>query len=160
MEGNDIMEATAPQSSIKTTLWYSETKFGEKTQIAFVQCIPTMTSPKEGIAWGALDDDEEHMAKGRRKAESKEIVILYTEQQYKKLKEIADSDKSYWFFVKYPESTKDQETDSLVMSVSASMDLAHNEIAIDDMLQDTMTLFTDSKLEETYGFPVQTPSGS
>lgn len=152
--------SVAPQSSIKTTLWYSATKYGEKTQIGYVQSIPTMTSPKEGISWGALDDDEEHMAKGRRKAESKEIVILYTEQQYKALKVIANSDSSYWFFIKYPESTKDQETDSLVMSVSASMDLAHNEIAIDDMLQDTMTLYTDSKVEESYGFPTQPSSGS
>ena len=144
---------TTPQTSTKTTLWYSETLIGEKKQIAYVQSIPVLQSPKEAITYGALDLEEEQQAKGRRKAETNEIVILYTEQQHKTLKVLADSDKSYYFFVKYPESTKDQEEDSLVMYFTGAIDLANNEIAIDDMLQDTMTIYRDSQVSESYGFP-------
>lgn len=143
----------APQSTINTTLWYSETLTGTKTQIANVQSIPQLKTVKDGISWGALDDDEEHMAKGRRPAETKEMTVLYTEQQHKTLKALADSDKSYYFFVKLPDSTVDQESDSLVFYFSASIDLANAEIAIDDMLQDTLTLYVDSNVLESYGFP-------
>lgn len=146
--------AGTPQVSTLTTLWYADTKEGERTQVAYVQSIPQLQSPKEAITYGALDLEEEQQAKGRRKAETNEIVILYTEAQHKKLKELADSNKSYFWFVKYPEATKDQEKDSLVMSFTGAVDLANNEIAIDDMLQDTLTIYRDSQVTESYGFPV------
>ena len=142
-----------PQTSTKTTLWIAETKEGEKKQIAYVQSIGALKSAKEAITYGALDLDEEQQAKGRRKAETNEIVILYTEEQHKELKKYSDSDKSYYIYVKYPESTKSQEEDSLVMSFTGSIDLVGNEIAIDDMLQDTLTIYRDSEVTESYGFP-------
>ncbi len=144
---------STPQTSTLTTLWYSETLTGDKKQVAYVQSIPALQSPKEAITYGALDLAEEQQAKGRRKAETNEIVILYTEEQHKTLKTLADSDKSYFWFVKYPESTKSVETAPLVMYFTGAVDLANSEIAIDDMLQDTLTIYRDSQVTECYGFP-------
>ena len=39
------------------------------------------------------------------------------------------------------------------MSFTGSIDLVGNEIAIDDMLQDTLTIYRDSEVTESYGFP-------
>lgn len=142
-----------PQTSTLTTLWYADTLEGERKQVAYVQSIPALQSPKEAITYGALDLAEEQQAKGRRKAETNEIVVLYTEEQHKALKALADSDKSYYWFVKYPDSTKGTEKDALVMYFTGAVDLANNEIAIDDMLQDTLTIYRDSQVTESYGFP-------
>ena len=39
------------------------------------------------------------------------------------------------------------------MYFTGAVDLANNEIAIDDMLQDTLTIYRDSQVTESYGFP-------
>lgn len=147
--------AKTPQVSTLTTLWYSTTKTGERTQVAYVQSIPALMEPKEAQTYNALDLASEMQAKGKRPSGTIEIEVLYTEAQHKSLKALADTDDSYYFFVKYPESTKDEETGSLVMTFSAQIDLGNGEIAIDDMLRDTITLYKNSDIEESYGFPTK-----
>lgn len=152
--------AKTPQVSTLTTLWYATSLYGEKTQIAYVQSIPQLQSAREAITYGALDLVEEQQAKGSRKAETNEIEILYTEQQHKTLKELADSDESYFFFVKYPDSTINEEADSLVMYFSGAVDLSNKEIEIDGMLSDTLTIYRDSAVSESYGFPTNSTGSS
>lgn len=146
---------TTPQVSTLTTLWYSTTKTGEKTQVAYVQSIPALIEPKEAQTYSALDLASEMQSKGKRPSGTIEIEVLYTEGQHKALKTLANTDNSYYFFVKYPDSTKGTEEEPLVMSFSAQIDLGNGEIAIDDMLKDTITLYKNSEVEESYGFPTE-----
>lgn len=142
-----------PQVSTLSTLWYSKTLTGEKTQIAYVQSIPEIRGAREAITYNALDLAEEQQAKGGRSAEQPSIEVLYTEQQHKKVKELADSDDSYYFFIKYPDSTKDQEAGALVLYFTAQIDLVNAAIEINDMLKDTITIYRNSNVLESYGFP-------
>ena len=84
-----------PKVSTLSTLWYADTKSGERTQVAFVQEIPALKSAKEPITYSALDLDEEQQAKGSRKAETLTIPLLFTEEQHDKLSALANSDKAF-----------------------------------------------------------------
>lgn len=148
------MATTTPQVSTLTTLWYASEKTGEKTQIAYVQSIPALKEPKEAQTYNALDLESERQAKGKRPAGTIDIEVLYTEAQHKSVKALSDTDNSYYFFVKYPASTIGEESDSLVMTFSAQVDLGNSAIEIDGMLSDTITLYKNSEVEESYGFPV------
>lgn len=148
--------ANTPQTGRLTTLWYSRTKTGEKTQIANVQGIPSMREPRETVTYDALDYESERQAKGGRKASTRNINVLYTEQQHKTLRGISDSDENYFFFIKYADSTKDQEDGALVMTFEAQIDLSNDEIpAGDEMYQDVLTFYVSSEVTESYGFPTE-----
>ena len=142
-----------PRTSMLTTLWYADTKAGERTQVAYVQEIPTLKGVKNAITYSALDLDEKQQAKGIRPAETLTISILYTEKQHDKLKELADSDKDYYWFIKFPESTASEATKPLVFMFTGTCDLANDTIAIDDMLKENLTIYKSSKVEEMKGFP-------
>ena len=146
-------KVATPKVSTLTTLWYSTSLTGEKTQIAYVQSIPSLKEPKEAQSYNALDMESERQAKGKRPSGTLEIEVLYTETQHKTIKGLSDSDDSYYIFVKYPTSTKANETDSLVMYFTAQVDLGNAPIEIDDMLKDTITLYKNSEVSESYGFP-------
>ena len=128
-----------PRTSMLTTLWYADTKAGERTQVAYVQEIPTLKGVKNAITYSAL--------------ETLTISILYTEKQHDKLKELADSDKDYYWFIKFPESTASEATKPLVFMFTGTCDLANDTIAIDDMLKENLTIYKSSKVEEMKGFP-------
>lgn len=143
----------SPKVSTLSTLWYSETEKGEKTQVAYVQEIPPLKSAKEAITYNALDLEEEQQAKGNRKAETLTIPLLFTEVQHDKLKALADSDSEYYWFVKLPESTASTSSKPLVFSFTGACDLGMDTIAIDDLLKENLTIYRSSKVVETKGFP-------
>lgn len=144
-----------PKVSTLSTLWYSETKTGERTQIAYVQEIPPLKSAKEAITYNALDLEEEQQAKGSRKAEVLTIPILFTETQHDKLKELSESDKEYYWFIKLPESTASTLGKPLVFYFTGACDMGLDTISIDDMLKENLTIYRSSKVEETKGFPTE-----
>ena len=144
---------TTPKVSTLSTLWYSETRTGERTQVAYVQEIPPLKSAKEAITYNALDLDEEQQAKGSRKAETLTIPLLFTEAQHDKLKALADSDKEYCWFIKLPDATASTEGKPLVFDFTGACDLGMDTIAIDDLLKENLTIYRSSKVEETKGFP-------
>ncbi len=143
-----------PRTSMLSTLWYADTKEGERTQVAYVQEIPPLKTTKNAINYSALDLDEEQQAKGIRPAETLTIPLLFTEKQHDTLKALADSDKEYFWFVKMPEATAATATKPLVFIFTGTCDLANDTIAIDDMLKENLTIYKSSKVEENKGFPV------
>lgn len=149
------MKRGTPQVSTLSTLWYAKTLTGEKKQVAYVQSIPELQSAKEAITYNALDLDAEQQAKGSRKAEQPSIEVLYTEQQHKEVKALADSDETYYWFIKYPDGTVSEESAPLVMYFTAQVDLTNAPIEIDDILKDTITIYRNSKVLESYGFPTE-----
>lgn len=144
---------TTPKVSTLSTLWYAETKSGERTQVAYVQEIPALKSAKEAITYNALDLDEEQQAKGSRKAETLTIPLLFTEEQHDKLSALANSDAEYVWFVKLPDATASSNGKPLVFSFTGACDLGMDTIAIDDLLKENLTIYRSSKVEETKGFP-------
>lgn len=142
-----------PKTSMLTTLWCAETLTGERTQVAFVQSIPPLKTVKESINYNALDFKSERQAKGTSKAENIEIPILYTEQQHDSLKVKADSDKDFYWFIQLPEETAVEEGKPLTWYFQASCDLANENIEIDGMLQEKITLYRSTEVEESKGFP-------
>lgn len=142
-----------PKVSTLSTLWVSETLTGERTQVAYVQEIPPLKSAKEAITYNALDLDEEQQAKGNRKAETLTIPLLFTESQHDALKEKADSDKEYYWFIKLPDATASTTGKPLVFYFTGACDLGMDTIAIDDMLKENLTLYRSSGVSETKGFP-------
>ncbi len=148
------MNGNTPKTSTLSTLWYSETKTGEKKQVAYVQEIPPLKSAKEAITYNALDLDEEQQAKGSRKAETLTIPLLFTEEQHDELNALAESDKEYNWFIKLPDSTATMPGKPLVFNFTGACDMGLDTIAIDDLLKENLTIYRSSKVEETKGFPV------
>lgn len=146
-------QGSTPKVSTLSTLWYSESKSGERTQVAYVQEIPPLKSAKEAITYSALDLEEEQQAKGSRKAEVLTIPLLFTEEQHDTLTTLANSDKEYYWFVKLPESTASTSGKPLVFNFTGACDLGMDTIAIDDLLKENLTIYRSSKVEETKGFP-------
>lgn len=144
---------STPKVSTLSTLWYAETKTGERTQVAYVQEIPPLKSAKEPITYNALDLEEEQQAKGSRKAETLTIPLLFTESQHDTLKTLAESDKEYYWFIKLPASTASTEGKPIVFHFTGACDLGMDTIAIDDMLKENLTIYRSSKVDETKGFP-------
>lgn len=142
-----------PKVSTLSTLWYSETLTGEKTQVAYVQEIPPLKSAKEAITYNALDLDEEQQAKGSRKAETLTIPLLFTEKQHDILNELSNSDKEYNWFIKLPDSTAVTVGKPIVFNFTGACDLGLDTIAIDDLLKENLTIYRSSKVNETKGFP-------
>lgn len=145
--------ASTPQVARKATLWFSKTLIGEKKQITDVQGIPTLKEARESFTYDALDYESQRQTKGGRPASTKTINVLYTEQGHKKLKELSDSEDSFFIFVKLPDSTIDQETDSLVFYFQAQVDLANDTFEADGVMQEQITLYINTEVEESYGFP-------
>lgn len=142
-----------PKVSTLSTLWYADSKSGERTQVAYVQEIPALKSAKEAITYNALDLDEEQQAKGSRKAETLTIPLLFTEEQHDKLSALANSDNEYHWFIKLPDGTASTEGKPLVFNFTGACDLGMDTIAIDDLLKENLTIYRSSKVEETKGFP-------
>jgi hypothetical protein len=149
-----------PKVSTLSTLWYSESLAGDRTQVAYVQEIPPLKSAKEAITYNALDLDEEQQAKGSRKAETLTIPLLFTEKQHDTLKTLADSDKEYYWFIKLPESTAQTTDKPIVFNFTGACDLGLDTIAIDDLLKENLTIYRSSAVNETKGFPTSAEPGA
>lgn len=158
MTGETAVRETNPEIAMKASLEYSETLTGEKTKVAWVQNIGQLIQLKDGVTYSAIDKDEEFMAKGKKKAEAIDVEILFLHANHKKLREMADSDKVYYWFIKYPEVTAEVADKPLTFSLKASIDFASNSVEDGELLKDTIRLFKKSKVVETDGYPVESDS--
>ena len=145
--------AVEPKTSTLTKIYYGETKTGERTQVAYVQSIPEFLTPPEPINWSALDIDDERQATGRKKAESMEIEFLFTQEQYQDLKGLQTANKNVYWFIQLPEETAETAGKPLTWNFQATCYVGMSEIAIDDMLKAKITLYRNTAVEETEGFP-------
>ena len=145
--------AVEPKTSTLTKLFYAETKTGERTQVGFVQSIPEFLTPPEPITYSALDIDDERQVAGRKKAENIEIEFLYRESQYDAIKALETEKKNLYWFIQLPEETAEEAGKPLTWNFQATCFLGMSEIAIDDMLKSKLTLYRNSAIEESKGFP-------
>lgn len=155
MEGEAPKKATTPQVAMKAEVSYAKTLTGEKTKIGYVQKIGQLKTLKEGQTYSALDLEEERMAKGKRKAETVDIEMMFIQETHKAIQAIADADTSIYLFVKYPESTASVATKPLVQTVKCTVDIAGQEINDGDFIKDTMRVYKETKTVETDGYPVE-----
>lgn len=148
---------TAPQTSMRTEVWYSEeetpTVAKPLNQVFFVQEIPQLVSPKDPVTYSCLENDEEGSAKGMRKAETLTMPVLYEATQSDTLTTMAESGKAYWFFIKLPDSTAVEAGKPLTYKFKAEIDLANDTISVGDMLKETITLYKQSKVTRMKGLP-------
>lgn len=142
-----------PKTSTLTKLYHSSTKIGEKSQVAFIQSIPEFLTAPEPIVYSALDISDERQVEGRKKAETLEIELLFTEEQYDELKSIANSKENEYWFIQLPDDTATAEGKALTWYFQATCFVGMSEIAIDDMLKAKLTLYRNSAVEESKGFP-------
>ncbi len=90
---------------------------------------------------------EKNKVKVVKKATTPAIPVLYKSEQHDELKTKADSNKSYYFFIRYPESTCASGESPLVKSFSAQMDLTGDTITAGDIIKDTLTLYRNSSVK-------------
>lgn len=146
--------ADEPKASTLTKLYYSDSKVsGTRSQVIYVQEIPALKEIAESIAYNALDFASERMEKGSKTASTVTIPILYSESQHTALKALADASTVKHWFVKYPDTTAVTPNKPLVKHFTASIDLEGDTIAIGEMLQDNMTLYINSDIDESLDFP-------
>lgn len=143
-----------PRTSTLTKLFHAETLIGERSQVAYVQSIPEFQIAPEPITWSALDIDDERQAIGRKKAENIEIEIIFTEEQYDELKAIEKAGTNAYWFIQLPEETSTTNK-PLTWSFQATAHVGMSEIAIDDMLKAKITLYRNTAITETKGFPTE-----
>ncbi len=156
--GQETERTTTPQVAMKAKVSYSTTLTGEKTDIGYVQKIGQLKTLKEGQTYSALDLDEERMAKGKRKAETVDIEMMFIHKTHKSIKAIADADTTIFLFVEYPETTASVANKPLVQSVKCTVDIAGQEISDGDFIKDIMRVYKESVVVETDGYPVESDS--
>lgn len=148
-------KATTPQVAMKAEVSYATTLTGDKTKIGYVQKVGQLKTLKEGQTYSSLDIEEERMAKGKRKAETVDVEMMFIQETHKSIQAIADADTSIYLFVKYPESTASVASKPLVQTVKCTVDIAGQEINDGDFIKDTMRVYKESKVVETDGYPVE-----
>lgn len=121
--------------------------------IMYTEEIPAVEDPAEAVTYQTTDMDGEEQSKGSKKATTPAIPVLYKSEQHDKLKALADSNESRYFFIRYPESTCAEGEKPLVKSFSAQMDLTGDTITAGDIIKDTLTLYRNSSVKETHGLP-------
>lgn len=119
-----------PDISTLSTLWYSETKTGEKTQICYTEEIPALEEAPEPITGSAVDIDYEFSRPGKTKVGSVEVPVYFTHTQHKRLKAIEK--KNLYFFEKYPDNTAEVEGKPLVKTFQGSLAVIGDTIAVDE----------------------------
>ena len=88
-------KATKPQVAMKAEVSYATSLTGDKTKIGYVQKVGQLKTLKEGQTYSALDLDEERMAKGKRKAETVDIEMMFIQEEHKAMGVIADADTDF-----------------------------------------------------------------
>ncbi len=154
-EGDTTPKTTTPQVAMKSKVSYSTTLTGNKTYIGYVQKVGQLKTLKEGQTYSALDLDEERMAKGKRKAETVDIEMMFIQETHKSIKAIADTDTTIYLFLEYPETTASVANKPLVQTVKCTVDIAGQEMNDGDFIKDTMRVYKESKVVETDGYPVE-----
>lgn len=150
----NIQRFAEPKASTLTKLYYADAKVtGTRSQVIYVQEIPALKGAAETINYNALEFASERSEKGSKTAETVTIPVLYEETQHTALKELADSNAVKHWFVKYPDTTATTTNKPLVRHFTASIDLEGDTISIGNMLQDNMTLYINSDVDESLDFP-------
>lgn len=147
-----------PKTGTLTKIYMSEKEFPTEEDldlIMYTEEIPAVEDPAEAVTYQTTDMDGEEQSKGSKKATTPAIPVLYKQDQHTKLKEIADSNESRYFFIRYPETTCAEGTEPLVKSFSAQMDLTGDTITAGDIIKDTLTLYRNSAVKETLGLPTE-----
>lgn len=153
-----MSETITPQVAMKAEVSYSTTLTGNKTMIGYVQKVGQLKTLKEGQTYSALDLDEERMAKGKRKAETVDIEMMFIQSTHTAIKAIADADTSIYLFVKYPDTTAIEKDKALVQTIKCTVDIAGQELNDGDFIKDTMRVFKQSDTVETEGYPTDEDS--
>lgn len=154
-EGDTTPKTTTPQVAMKSKVSYSTTLTGNKKDIGYVQKVGQLKTLKEGQTYSALDLDEERTAKGKRKAETVDIEMMFIQETHKSIKAIADADTTIYLFLEYPETTASVANKPLVQTVKCTVDIAGQEMNDGDFIKDTMRVYKESKVVETDGYPVE-----
>lgn len=150
-----------PQTSMKSKLLSADNEIGTNAdEIAYIQSISPFHGVPDPVTYRAIDKAEEMQAKGTKPAENIEIVVLYTQEQHKKIKEFEKSDTPRYWFLKYPESTAQESGKPLVFRVQATCALAPEGLEIDGMIQEKITLYKSSEVEEFDGMPTEETEAS
>lgn len=149
-----------PKTSTLTKLFHAdnlEKLVVEDTrkQVAFVQGIPEFLKAPEPITYSALDIEDERQAQGREKAETIEIEILFTEEQYDELKAIQNAKTNGYWAIQLPDETAKEEGKPLTWYFTGTCYVGMSEIAIDDMLKAKLTIYRSSAIKESKGFQQQ-----
>ena len=145
------MEVGTPYSTILSKLYYSETLEGEKKQVSWVQEIPDFDTAPEGIEFSALDTDYTGQVPGRRSADAIPIPVLFTKEQHDVLKTLDKTKDYYWFILLPPETNPSGEPPCLYFQ--AKVRLGMNALSLDEMLQETLTLYKSTEVQESEGLP-------
>lgn len=148
-------KTTTPQIAMKAKVSYATTLTGDRTDIGYVQKVGQLKTLKEGQTYSALDLEEERMAKGKRKAETVDIEMMFIHKTHKSIKAIADADTTIFLFLEYPETTASVANKPLVQSVKCTVDIAGQEMNDGDFIKDTMRVYKESKVVETDGYPIE-----
>ena len=151
-----------PKTGTLTKIYISEKEYPVEADldlIMYTEEIPAVEDPAEAISYQTTDMDGEEQSKGSKKATTPAIPVLYKSEQHDALKEKADSNKSYYFFIRYPQSTCTDGEQPLVKSFSAQLDLTGDTIAAGEIIKDTLTLYRNSSVRESHGLPIA-PSGN
>jgi len=145
------MAGETPDVSTLTKVYYSETKLGERVQVAFTEEIPALEEAPEQITATVLDLDYEIARPGIKKAGTIEIPILFTHTQHKKLRDLKGKDL-YWYF-ELPANTAETAGKPLVRSLQGNCILTMDTITAGEFLKDKLTIYKTSDVEESDGFP-------
>lgn len=147
-----------PKTGTLTKIYLSEKDIPieeDLTLIMYTEEIPAIEDPAEAVTYQTTDMSGEEQSKGSKKSTTPAIPVLYKSEQHDDLKAKADSDKSFYFFIRYPESTCADGEQPLVKSFSAQMDLTGDTISAGDIIKDTLTLYRNSSVKETHGLPTK-----
>lgn len=149
-----------PRTSTMTKLFHADTledlkSNTERKQVAYVQGIPEFLKAPEPVTYSALDIPDERQAEGRQKAETLEIEILFTEEQYDELKAIQTAKTNGYWAIQLPEETAKTTGKPLTWYFTGTCYIGMSEIALDDMLKSKITIYRSSEIEESKGFPAE-----
>ena len=142
-----------PKTSILTKLYYSENLVADPSQVLYVQEIPRLEGSAEAVVYNALEFESERQEQGSKTAETIEIPVLYAESQHDTLKTLSDAQTPLYFYVKYPEATATTTGYPLVKYFTGTLNLIGDAISIGEMLQDVVSIYRTSDVEESKGFP-------
>lgn len=147
------MEQETPNVSTLTKVYYATDKKGtDKKQVMFTEEIPPLEEAPEQITAQVLDLEYELAQPGIRKASSIELPVLYTHKQHKELSAL-DKNKDYYWFFELPQSTVPESGKSLVRYLKGKMRLTMDTISVGEFLKDKLTIYKNSAVEESEGFP-------
>lgn len=152
----DIQKFATPKTGTLTKIYMSDEEYpteNDLTLIMYTEEIPSPEESAEAITYQTTDMASEEQAKSSKKANTLAIPVLYKRDQHQSLKAIADSGATKWYFIRYPEATCEANEEPLVKSFSAQSDLVGDTITAGDMIKDTLNLYRNSAVKETFGLP-------